>query len=200
MKGTTNPLILTIILCTSAAVASTTNPLILGSNEAEMYDPTHDVIFEYGNYRQVKVDNSELPKSFYVVYDKKLYGTKEGVATQSSVVPPDAASGSSETVRTSFDIASAQGFDIRAPGIILFEHPNYIGNARQYHESNEVITASFPPNDGWNGVSSVIVTGGRWRLYAGENMMGAMLQELQSGQMYSSEGSDRVQSIERLDI
>ncbi len=180
-------------------MASTTNALILGSNEAELYDPTHDVISEYGKYRQVKVDSSSTPKTVYVVYDKKLYGTKEGVATKCCVVPANAASGSSETAQTSFDIASAQGFDIRAPGIILFEHPNYIGNARQYRSSVKNITASFPPNDGWNGVSSVIVTGGKWRLYAGKNMKGAMLKELQSGQMYSSEGSDRVQSIERLD-
>ncbi len=88
-------------------------------NEAEIYDPAHDIISEYGKYRQVKVDNTAAPKTLYVVYDKKLYGTKEGMATKFSVVPPDAAGGSSETVRTSFDIASAQGFDVRAPGIIL---------------------------------------------------------------------------------
>ena len=28
--------------------------------------------------RQVKVDNTAAPKTLYVVYDKKLYGTKEG--------------------------------------------------------------------------------------------------------------------------
>ncbi len=72
----------------------------------------------------MKVDNTAAPKTLYVVYDKKLYGTKEGMATKFSVVPPDAAGSSSETVQTSFDIASAQGFDVRAPGIIPFEHPN----------------------------------------------------------------------------
>ena len=75
------------------------------------------------------MDNSDSPKSFYVVYDKEHYGTShmQGVATQALLVPPDPlGSNLSQTVTTSFDIASTQGFDIRDPAIILFEHPNYI--------------------------------------------------------------------------
>ncbi len=48
-------------------------------------------------------------------------------------------------------------------------------------------------------MSSIIVTGGKWRLYAGKNMKGAMIKEVQDKQMHSLEGADRVQSIERLD-
>ena len=181
-------------------MTSTSNALILGDNEGDIYDPTYNIISEYGTYKKVNVDNTSNLKSFYIVYDQKNYGEAVGQSTKACLVPPAPMSGSCEPVTTSFDIASAQGFDIRAPGIILFEHPNFVGNSRQYRNSNRNITASFPANQGWEGVSSIIVTGGKWKLYAGKNMKGAKVAEVDdTTQLYKFEGEDRVQSIERVD-
>ena len=151
-------------------MASTSNALILGNGEVDIYDPSSDIIQDCGSFKKAKVDNTDYPKSFYVVYGKQHYGTAEGMATPAALVPSDPSSGSSETINTSFTIESAQGFDVRDPSIVLFEHPNYTGNARQYRSTQRNITSSFPPNDGWRGVSSVIVTGGKWKLYAGKNL------------------------------
>ncbi len=178
-------------------MASTSNALILGQNAVEIFDPESEIIQLYGNYRHAKVDNTDNPKSFYIVYDRQRYGRAEGIATQAALVPRDPLSGSSETVGFRFDIVSAQGFDVRDPSIILFEHPNYTGYARQYRSTQRNITSSFPPNDGWRGVSSVIVTGGKWKLYAAKNLEPPVINTVTKGK-YSFEGGDRVQSIEHL--
>ena len=185
-----------------STMASTSNALILGNDAVEIYDPSTHVIEDYGSYKKAKVDNSASPKSFYVVYDKEHYGTSQGSATQAHLVPPDPlGSDLSQTVTTSFDIASTQGFDIRDPAIILFEHPNYIGNARQYRSSQRDVSRSFPRGDHWSGVSSFIVTGGKWNLYGAKNMKPPLLKTVTTG-FYTWAGSanDKVMSIERVDM
>lgn len=182
-------------------MASTTNALILGNGgDAEIYDPTSNIADEYDStgLRDAKVDNTDSPKSFYVVYDQKNYGIDSPATVKAALVPRDPLSGSDETVTIKFDAASAQGYDLRSPGIILFESPNYIGNSKQFRASKKNVTSSFPPG-GPDGVSSVIVTGGKWKLYSGKNMKGRMIAEVTAGP-HSFTGGDSVKSIERVSI
>ena len=181
-------------------MASTTNALVLGNGEFEMYDPTTNIQDEADlkNPRAAKVANTTSPKTFYVVYDQQDYGTKNPPATKVAFVPQDPFSGSDAAVITDFDIVSAQGYDLRNPGIILFEHPNYVGNSKQFRASKKNVISNFPPGTS-GGVSSVIVTGGKWRLYSGVNMKGAKVAELTTG-THSFVGEDRVKSIERVSL
>ena len=183
-------------------MASTSNPLILtndAGDKVQIYDPEHDIIDDYGRYSHASMDNRDSPKSFYVVYDKTDYGQSEGVATTATLVPSDPLSGASgPTINLSYSVASAQGFDLKSPGIILFEHPNYIGNAKQFTSSKRDLRPYFPPGDNWSGVSSIIVTGGKWRLWGGRNFKPPQINgDLEKG-CYSFKGRDKVQSIERL--
>ncbi len=180
-------------------MASTSNTLVLGQDgTVEIMDLCSNIIQEYGNHRKAKVNNTDFPKSFYVVYDRQHYGTAEDV-TKAALVPLDPLSGSSETVCTGFDIASAQGFDVRVPSIVLFEHPNYTGNARQYRSDQNNIAESFPAGQ-VAGASSAIVTGGKWKLHAGKNLKPPCLQFLQSGCYPTLNGDDRVASLERVSL
>lgn len=190
------------ILVASNIMSSTSNALILGDDAVEIYDPTSDIAQEYpivggAAYTKARVDNTDYPKSFYIVYDKTHYGTREGMATRSALVPKDPSSGSSETVVTNFPIVSCQGFDVRDPSIILFEHPDFTGNSMQYRSSRRNITSSFHPNDSWNGVSSIIITGGTWNLYGAKNLKAPLLYTLTKG-TYRMKGGDEVQSVERI--
>ncbi len=134
-------------------MASTSNALILGDDAVEKYDTTSDILEDYpmvgaGAYTRARIDNTDCSKSFYVVCDKTHYGTREGSATQSALVPSDPSCGSSQTVYADFPIVSCQGFDVRDPSIYLFEHPNFIGNSMECRSSTRNITRAFRPNDG----------------------------------------------------
>ena len=79
-----------------------------------------------------------------------------------------------------------------------FEHPNYIGNAKQFTSSKKDVRPYFPPNDNWSGISSIIVTGGKWRLWGARNFKPPQINgDVEKG-CYSFKGRDKVQSIERL--
>ncbi len=69
-------------------MTSTSNALILGDNEGDIYDPTYNIISEYGTYKKVNVDNTSNLKSFYIVYDQKNYGEAVGLSTKACLVPP----------------------------------------------------------------------------------------------------------------
>ena len=71
------------------------------------------------------MDNSENPRSFY--NSEKHYATN--YTGQSTLVPPDPLSGSSETVQLKYDAASAQGYDLHDPAIYLFEHATFMGTS-----------------------------------------------------------------------
>lgn len=174
-------------------------------SKMEVYDPESNLREDYDTaFTEGQMDNKDSPKSFYVVYDKTKYGISDGTAAQSKFVPPDPLSGGGETVKFGFIAQSAQGFDLRTPGIVLFEHPNYIGNARQYRSSQKDISSSFPAQY-WVGVSSFIVTGGKWKLYAAKNFKPPTIsvkgQSILGPGCYNYDQSfnDKVQSIERVD-
>ena len=71
----------------------------LGSNEAELYDPTHDVISEYGKYRQVKVDNSSTPKT---VSARQYRSSVKNITA--SVPPNDGLNGIHPAFRSSISV------------------------------------------------------------------------------------------------
>ena len=181
-------------------MASTSNPLMLPDNDkAKIFHPHSQVEEVFGSCSLARVDNSAHHlKSFYIVYDKGHYGTSGDA--RSHLVPPDPLSGSSETVCTDFVIKSAAGYDAYDPGIVLFEHPSYIGNSVQYHSSHVDIVHSFPTSDECSGVSSCIVTGGTWKLFGGKNMKPPLLKTVTTG-CYPTveEASEKVKSIERID-
>ena len=153
-------------------MASTSKAMMVSNGQgatAEIYDPETDLSANYGiNIVDAKMENDGKPTSFYVVYDQLDFGQKEGSTTKAALVPSDPLSGSSEKVKFNFVPKSAQGFDVRDPGIVLFEHPGYKGNARQFRSSRKDVTEGLPATY-WSGVSSFIVTGGSWKLYGNKN-------------------------------
>ena len=149
-------------------MASTSNALVLGDGGVKIWHAQRDLDKTYGTFTQGHVDNQTSPNSFYMVYDKADYGKSEGSTTQAKMVPADPLNdqGRSGNVQFGFTAKSTQGFDLAEPGIILFEHPKYIGNSAQYFESHESLDI---PARYWDGVSSFIITGGKWELYTKEN-------------------------------
>ena len=77
-------------------------------------------------------------RTFYVIYSTKHYG-HNGVY---NTVPSDPLSGSSETVplRCGQIIASAQGYDLHDPAIVLFRQAGFIGNSQQYRSTQDDLT------------------------------------------------------------
>ena len=178
---------------------NTPNGLILTNDDGgkfETHDSEHDIINDYGRYNHASIDNKYSPKTFYVVYDKTHHGQIEGEDTTATLVPSDLLSGASgPTVDLPYPAASAQGFHLLSQGICLFEHPNYAGKANQFTSSKKDLSPYFPSN--WSGVSSIIVTGGKWRLWEGKNFEPPQHEDLEKG-CYPSKGCNKVQSIELL--
>ena len=150
-------------------MTTTSNSLILSDGGFLIVitsDPESNIQEDHdGDYILANMDNKdEKNSSFYVIYDKVNFGLTDGNSTESTFVPSDIFSGSSDTVRLPYPAMSAQGFDNQAPGIILFQFERYVGNSQFFHTSRSDITLYFP-----TGVSSVIVTGGNWKLYGSKD-------------------------------
>lgn len=188
-------------------MASTSRALKIsngGGDIVELFDPENNLKANYGmDIVDGQMENDSKPTSFYVVYDQIDYGKSEGVSTKAALVPPQPLSGSSEMVRFGFVAQSVQGFDNRDPGIILFEHPGYKGNAKQFRTTRKDITAGLPAKY-WDGASSFIITGGKWKLYGRKNLKPPTLtvggQSILGPGLYGDEVSfdDKVQSVERV--
>ena len=178
-------------------MSNTRNSLVLKQAPVTLYQQCPDIQKEYGGFTTAHIDNSFSPKSFYIVYDKVDYGKKHSGTAITKLVPSDIMSGSSEPVSLGFDAASAQGFDCREPGIILFEHFNYNGSGKEFHETTNDFSASFPHNS-VRGVSSVIVTGGTWEIYDRKNGEGTLLATIKKGEMkprLDIDSNDKAMSI-----
>ena len=183
-------------------MSQTTNALVLGKNTAftgmtlKIYDPTD---FVKDDFSYAKVSNGDVPKSFYVVYTARNY-SRDGTGT-SYLVPQNALSGTSDPITAGGFIRSAQGFDVSSPGLVLFEHVDYKGSGNKFVNSNKDINDSFP-NGQVSGVSSAVVTGGKWRLYSGMNMQGGYIDVSVGSPLVRSfvdlGMNDVVQSIQRL--
>eukprot|EP00731_Ephydatia_muelleri_P023309 Em0015g892a len=168
-------------------MSHTTNPLVLGSNvqfsgpKQEIYNPTHIIT---DNFKHAKVSNTDNPKSMYVVYTVPNFASDE--------------SGRPTLCRK---MVSAQGFDVTLSGLILFEHSNYKGYGQKFVISDNDINNSFPAGSR-GGVSSAVVTGGKWRLWTKRDMQGAYIDLTMANPLNPSfvplDMNDRVQSVQRI--
>ena len=173
---------------------------ILPWQRIKVYEPESNIIESFGRtYNWGYVTDKGNPKRFYVVYDRINFGSF--FLAKSSLVPEDPTSGSTKAVNFGFPVKSAQGFDVRSPGIVLFQQKNYRGNAKDYRNSQQDITPSFP--DGSDGVSSMVITGGKWTLYGNKNFKFPIItvggeSVLGEGLYHTFDGENKVKSIERV--
>lgn len=92
------------------------------------------------------------PASFWVLYDKPDYdyGGKSAIRVD-------------DKCNYGKDIRSVQGFNRSNPGIVLFQGYDLTGLGKEFAASTELSSETFPPTHS-RGVSSFIVTGGRWQM------------------------------------
>ena len=87
---------------------------------------------------------------------------------KSTVIEPNSA-----TVQVNSPIRSLQGFNVENPGIVMFEHSQFRGFGDSANNSVPVL-AEFPSGK-INGVSSVIITGGKWSFHTEYNYTGTTI-------------------------
>jgi hypothetical protein len=183
----------------AAVMASTTNALILGDKAEEIFNPTSKIA---GNYKNVYVNNAQLPYSFYVVYSDEHYGTND--KGESTLVPSEQVLSTqkgdfSETITLKYAVRSAQGYDIQDPGICLFQHGSYKGSTRMFRASENNLQDTFGGPNAAQGVSSLIVTGGTWNLYGTVDFKPPLLATVKKGEFLPSlPYNDKVQSVEKI--
>lgn len=170
--------------------------LISPSGTERIYDATANIS---GGYYQAKVVASDAP-SLWVVYSSPDWDHDHFEDRQSEVIVEPGAG----TVSTPSSILSAQGFNILDPAVILFEHSQYRGYGFEFRSTIEDITSQFTQGS-ISGVSSAIITGGIWNLYAGFNFTGKLLsfngkKDLGPGRYDFGclPGNDQAKSIKRI--
>lgn len=180
------------------ASEGTTNALKLTSSDGaltkEIFKPTKS-IEEAAGFKIVQVINEDQDiKSFYIVYGVEDYSPNGG--GPSALVPPEPLNDMNQSVNTTFVIRSAKGYDMQSPGIVLFQHPSFCGPSEQYRSTQPDITASFPPVSP-TGVSSIICTGGEWKVYDKRDSQGSSMTILPGQILRSLPGSinDRIMSV-----
>ena len=149
------------------------------------------------NYTKAEVPQSST-RSLWVVYtvtewDHKHPGDRSNV--QKIVC-------TGENVTMDDPIKSLQGFDESNPGVILFEHSHYRGYGKLFQNTTRDITQYFDQGK-ISGVSSIIITGGKWSFYTGYNCRGTKLNidgktALGPGRydLGNHPGNDQIKSIE----
>jgi hypothetical protein len=183
-------------------MTDTTNYLVLEgeSGRLTINKPTPVVA---GEYTKAYVNNSKSPHSFYLVYRENYYG--EDNIGETAVVPSkltDVLPGKlSEPVNFGFNAHSARGFDMHDPAIYLFEHFSYKGHAKMLRSSDKDLRPTFGYPGDWDGVSSLIVTGGVWNLYGSTDFKPPLLRTVKKGDYISfySSDNDRVQSVQKIE-
>ena len=144
--------------------------------------------------KYAKVDNDKSPiKSFFVVYTANDYATDDTGAAY--LVPKNPLSGSTEVVKSDEPIQSVHGFIVQNPGIAVFQHFNFKGNAVQFNSRADSIDDYFD-YDQRDGASSYIVTGGRWKLCLEENLRGACFDAKQGDIIPAVRHNDAIRSLE----
>lgn len=140
-----------------------------------------------------KADNGKSKvKSFFVVYTADNYAT--GDTGTAYLVPQNPLSGSTEVVQSKDPIKSFQGFIVENPGIVVFQHFDYKGNGVQFQERANSIDEYFD-YDQRDGVSSYIVTGGKWILCVEENLQGECIFANQGDLIPATVHNDRIRSL-----
>ena len=118
-----------------------------------------------GDYRTAEVLSSN-PRSLWVVYTVTEWDHNHpGDRDVEKIVR------AGQTVTMPSSIRSIQGFDEMNPGVIMFEHSQHRGYASLFRNTNPDITDSFGQGK-VSGVSSMIITGGKWSFYTGFNSGG----------------------------
>ena len=142
-------------------------PIVLSSDVGSQtfYSTTGDI---QESYTQVKPLPTEGKGTLWVAYTVTNWDHDHPADNPARVIEPN-----SPIINMAAPIKSLQGFNVENLGIILFEHIGFRG----YGESN---TNSVPflkdfPQGEIGGVSSIIITGGRWTLYTGYNYTGTTM-------------------------
>ena len=154
----------------SLEMAQTTNALLIKNAHGvtqEIFQPNSSIDTSV-SYTEANVKISDHKKSFYVVYSEETY---RSAGSGTALVPSDPVSGSSDPIQTAFSIRSAQGFDLNTPGLVMFQHNNYLGYGQQFRSKDANITDSFPTGQ-IDGASSFICTGGEWKLHTTRRFRG----------------------------
>ena len=151
-----------------------TGPLKLSGKEGSenIYNTRGDI--QPGYTSAAAVDTGENG-TLWVVYTVKDWD-HDHPADNTTVHVIDANTGSVNV--SPGNILSAQGFNVRNPGIIMFEHSQYRGYGQLIQNNVKDLTQSFDQGK-VSGVSSVIITGGVWALYKGYNCTGTHLGDAQ---------------------
>ena len=116
-----------------------------------------------GSYTKARVQSSS-PESLWVIYDAKNYESPDRKGARIVRVQD----GEFDYGK---DIASARGFNMKDPAVILFEHFGLRGRTRTIEPSNpnlDECPESF-------GISALIVTGGVWSFHSEYNYKGTQL-------------------------
>ena len=138
--------------------------LTLYKASGEKHEVTQDMADIGGGegYTKAKVHNSQPIRRIWIIYDRKNYGSS-GTETSTAVLRvPD------QLFDFKVPIKSLRGFNNVGVGTILFEATFFRGACR-------MIQPSVPDLDVKPGaitVSSLIVTGGIWRIYKEANYGG----------------------------
>lgn len=194
-------------------MASTTNPLKLSSSIANAGEPRPDPFLVFNNSSCI-TQTPNLPydtasiegKTFFILYQNPNYNqdADPAEATIVKIIPcpqnntlPSGCDGPFEKTYPEFEetgIASAQGFDIVNPGVILFPKGNFEGTGILYQADQKSL--------GDDGLSfgSAISTGGTWNLWFQKNFKGQKRtvnsMEIISNLSDSSQGVQNFHSIE----
>lgn len=132
-----------------------------GSISTKEFTSSQDNIEEGPKYDKARVLANQPHESLWIIYSTVNYDHDH----------PGPNSDAKRVVRSSdglvtlneSSIRSAQGFNVTNAGLIGFEHTEFRGHATLFEEGQRDISRLFPP-DQPAGLSSVIITGGKWSL------------------------------------
>lgn len=166
------------------------NRLAISTSDGQTLTPlikhdSGDISAGYSNAQVV----DDGRRSRWILYPNTDYGIKEGTG---SYTPFIISAGDGVTTFNQGYIRSASVYEDSNPGIVVFEHPNFAGNSKEYFDTSDVTGST--PGHYWVGASAIIVTGGEWALYG---KMGKFPGTYKPGQ-YPSLGSagDKVVKVE----
>ena len=137
------------------------------------------------------------PNSFYLVYEGD-YGNVSNDSSTQDIIPKKPTSRCSSPIHTDFNIGSARGYNLDNPGIVIFAYQYYRGTGKQYTKDDPDITGTFPVGV-TEGVSSYVVTGGKWELWTGKNYSGAKIDAKEMSPNYFPGNNDTIQSVRFID-
>ena len=149
---------------------SLTEPIKLsGSVGSRTFNCTTSSIQDSEVYNEATPLPASNAGTLWVVYTVANWDHEHPGGDQTArIIEPNSA-----TVQVNSPIRSLQGFNVENPGIIMFEHSQFRGFGDSANNSVPVL-AEFPAGK-VNGVSSVIITGGKWSFYTEYNYTGTTI-------------------------